>query len=748
MKRSRGPLLVLVVAAVLYAAGAAAQEILLDENVKAGKLMCFRDFGDPKKYYYLPDQPHVALKESGKPEFAFIKYVKNVAREGEGGIEEGEGGGVVTCLMSYEVSEDDRRDAERVLQQMVPGAKLVGPVIYRSGSYAVTTPLASGADESPETMKFINQIFGVGKAPVLEGHKCAVAMRLTKEGATLLWESFKMATSQVSVVYEMEVKGYRNPFEATIVADWSKITKHDQLQAGIKASWFGADLDMLWQELRQNGSVQIVQKGEDANMEKILAEAQRIIMERIFDRQETPDLATLASQAGGQNSFSTLDRAVQYMREDENRRRSRPSGTREGRSASNEQYIHWPVVVQDDSDDSSFYVVVASEPEGETTSSTEGETTTSTGGETTGGGTEGEMTTSTGGETGGRSELRRSPLLGGGSTSTEDRRSRLRRPGDRSPAAEERDALRSPYGDEGGGDGGGRDGGGRDGGGRTTAERRERTSNISMLVSYKMRRIKVSGRQEISLKKYTLDTQPFVFTANIGGLRNHMNDEAVFKAINLDDPVFKQREVLVSLDGQDADDFDKFINYVTVQIRKKHQNGETTPDEIKIDKTNFQQSANYFRMVYGWKGDTDRAKWLEFEYRVRWSFHGGATYETPWIKTDDFMISVSPPTDYRTIRIEADPEMLKEQKIRHVEATVNYELFGTPFSKKVTLSSTEEAPAKEIEYVHERGDYAYGYELAWRLFGNKWVKPGPQEGEDTVIYCDELPAEPEKPKNQ
>ncbi|MBN1918324.1 MAG: hypothetical protein JW889_10465 [Verrucomicrobia bacterium] len=727
---------------VSYAGGVLAQEILLDENIKAGKLMCFRDFGDPKKYYYLADQPHVALKDSGLPEFAFIKYVKNVAREGEGGIEEGEGGGVVTCLMSYEVSEDDRREAERVLQQMVPGAKLAGPIIYRSGSYAVTTPLASGEDEASaasgsETIKFINQIFATGKAPVLEGHKCAVAMRLTKEGATLLWESFKMATSQVSVVYEMEVKGYRNPFEATIIADWSKITKHDQLQAGVKAAWFGADLDMLWQELRQNGSVQIIQKGEDANMEKILAEAQRIIMERIFDKQEMPDLATMASQAGGQNAFSTLDRAVRYMQDDENRRRSRASGTREGRTTSTEQYLRWPILVELDPSDPSFYLIAASEPDDETT--------TSTGGGTTGGETEGERTTSTGGE-GSGGELRRSPLLGGGSSNTEDRRSRLIRPGDRSPAAEERDALRSPY-NEGGANGGSGGASGRDGeGGRdTTAEREERTSNISMLVSYKMRRIKVSGRQEISLKKYTLDTQPFVFTANIGGLRNHMNNEAVFKAVNLDDPVFKQREVLVALDGQDADDFDKFINYVTVQIRKKHQNGEITPDEIKIDKTNFQQSANYFRMVYGWKGDNDRAKWLEFEYRARWSFHGGATYETPWIKTDDFMITVSPPTDYRTIRLEADPEMLKGQRIRHVEATVNYTLFDTPFSKKVTLSSTEEAPAKEIEYVHERGDYNYGYELAWRLLGNKWVRTGPQQAEDTVIYCDELPEETGKP---
>jgi hypothetical protein len=730
MKRHTLTLLVLV-AAVLYAAGLAAQEILLDENIKAGKLVCFRDFSDPKKYYYLADQPHVALKENNKPEFAFIKYVKNVPREGEGGIEEGEGGGVVNCLMSYEVSEDDRREAERVLQQMVPGAKLAGPIIYRSGTYVVNTPLASGEDEGTDTLKFIHGIFATGKAPVLEGHKCAVAMRLTKEGATLLWESFKMGTSQVNVVYEMEVKGYRNPFEATIIADWSKVTEHKQLQAGVKAKWFGADLDMLWQDLRQTGAVQIIQKGEDANMEKILAEAQRIIMARIFDREEMPDLGTLAQQAGGQNAYSNLDSAVRYMQAEEQRRRSRPSGSREGSTRStSEIFIDWPGADSGIARGSSFWVAVASEPESDHDEET---ATTETGGGETGGG-----------ETGGgaSSELRESPLLGGGSTGSANRRSRLREPSDRSPAAERRDALRSPYNE--GGEGG--EGGGRDGGGSTSAGRdEERSSGIAVLASYKMRKIKVSGRQEITLKKYTLDTQPFVFTANIGGLRRYMNDASVFQAINLDDPVFKQREVLVSLDGQDVDDFTNFINFVTVQIRKKHQNGETTYDEIKIDKKNFQESANYFRMVYGWKGDNDRTQWIKFDYKVKWSFFGGAEFEEPWKTTDEFMIAVSPPTEYATLRFEADADALKDQNVRHVEATVHYNLFDTPIEKRVVLRSGDEVLEKELEFIHPKGDFAYDLQFMWRLRGNKEVRQGPFHADYSVIYCDELPEQAGKP---
>lgn len=743
-----------IVGLVLWIGGALAQEILLDENVKAGKLLCFRSYADPTKYYYLADQPHVALRDNGKPQFAFIKYAKNVAREGEGGITESQGGGVVTALMSYEVSDEDKRDAEQALAQLVPGAKLVGPVIYRAGTYAVTTPLEGGADEGTDAIKFVNNIFSTGKAPLLEGHKCAVSMNLTKEGATLLWESFKMPTSQVSVVFEMEIKGYRNPFEATITADWSQISKSHQLQAGIKAAWFGADVDLLFQDLVKNGAIKIEQKGEDANMEKIIAEAQRLLLQQMFDRADMPNMSTLAQGAGGNQSYSNLDRAVGFMRDEETSRRSRPSGSREGSSrgsgSSSSAPVEWPVETSPFPPESGYVVTIAGEPTSSTESGGGAETTTSSGTET-GEGTETAGGTETGG--GSRDGLRTSPLLGGGdSGGTTSRRESLRRPGDRSPAAERRDALASPYGASGSGGGTGTGGTGTGGraGGRTAEGGRgqqRNSSGVAMLVSYKMRQIRVSGTTVINLKKYTLDTQAFPFTENIGGLNRYMKDEGIFKAINLDDPVFQQREVLVALDGQDADDFTKFINYVTVQIRKKHGNGELTYDELKINKTNFNQSANNFRMVYGWKGDKDRAQWIKFDYRVRWSFFGGAEYEEPWRTTDDYMISVSPPTRYRTIRFEADPGELADLNVRHVEATMYYTLFGKPFTEQVTLQARDEAPEKEIEYVCLADDFNYEYELAWRLRGNKRIESGRQKTNETIIYCDELPETTEKPSN-
>ena len=47
-----------------------------------------------------------------------------------------------------------------------------------------------------------------------------------------------------------------------------------------------------------------------------------------------------------------------------------------------------------------------------------------------------------------------------------------------------------------------------------------------------------------------------------------------------------------------------------------------------------------FRMLYGWNGDQDRQAWLQYDYRTRWSFKGGGTYETEWKRIDAPMIDV------------------------------------------------------------------------------------------------------------
>ena len=128
--------------------------------------------------------------------------------------------------------------------------------------------------------------------------------------------------------------------------------------------------------------------------------------------------------------------------------------------------------------------------------------------------------------------------------------------------------------------------------------------------------------------------------------------------------MYKQRDIAVYVDGMNSEDFGKFVNFVTVQMRKTHESGAVTTDEVRIDRKNFNAEGNRFRMLYGWKGDNDRDRWLEYEWRAIWSFFGGRDVEEPWQRTVASGIRAVPPYSIRSVSLEADKENLKDVRSR------------------------------------------------------------------------------------
>ena len=90
-----------------------------------------------------------------------------------------------------------------------------------------------------EENETVTRTVAVGKAPLMEGQKAAVSMALTREGAELLWESFRGATPDISLVFDMEFAGVREPYEAKLEADWARVAKHNRVRAGARAASSG-----------------------------------------------------------------------------------------------------------------------------------------------------------------------------------------------------------------------------------------------------------------------------------------------------------------------------------------------------------------------------------------------------------------------------------------------------------------------------------------------------------------------------
>ncbi len=1014
-----------------------AQEILLDRGIKAGKLDCFPVYGDEKTFYYLPANPRLATV-NGKPQFSFIKYVKNVPRGGEGGTTEGEGGGLVHFLVLYGATDQERAEAEQEIQRQVAGAHLVGPVIYRTGTFALVTSFRKENDE------LVKEVVGMGKAPIMEGHKASVSMHLTQRGATLLWESFRNPTSQISVTFEMEARGYRNPYEATLEADWKKISNSHRVAVGAKYKWLGIDVDLLFQEFRKTGALKLEVKGKSEEMDKIWQKAFDILMKQMFEKDETLD--ALSSLQKGDSGFNNLDRAMDFLKKDQERKAKEKKGSASlPMSMLERPVLTWPSDAAEYSysdDESAVSMAGPFDDEAleqdlnfigsrfspgkisgrsRTVYQTEearrkalakkyfkngishfkrenyhqaadqfiesyetyhnfrlfyniglcynnaGFKNTSTtdfeqaedylkkflkgmeeespphdweGKEKQKKWSEGaldfylhlkdlgsiypEKGISSGFEeelkewqqiqykkTGGKDEqalddIKKKELPQQEANSTVDETSVL----SSAETAEAKDlldnAIKNSFSDKGEGAGFNQEKTAE--GSNQTEEKKKKgeeyfkkgkkyivdglykeaikefensykeypspkmlfniglvykiiadkgesseenykkaidyleksiegskkegissqkdvkdaetkianikaavkdiiskrekakeaeakkakaeakkappaakaktpakkageaqkgkakpadkkkapakqpkkaekskgdksSPGFAIIASYRMRRIKHSGKAVINLNQWTQESLVFRFDENIGGLSKYIDNPSFFRAVNLDDPVYKQREVVVMLDGQDSEDFNKYINYVTVQIRKEHENGELTHDELKVDRSNFNSDTNRFMMMYGWKGDNKRDDWLEYRYRTQWSFHGGVQKQEDWKTSNDFVITVTPPHRYRRVILETDPSVFKDRGVRDASIKFYSKFYGKEMVKQVTIRTRENVFTKELEYAHPEGNFDYEYEITWHLRGGVVLKSGRLKNSSDVIYCDELPAE-------
>jgi len=267
-----------------------------------------------------------------------------------------------------------------------------------------------------------------------------------------------------------------------------------------------------------------------------------------------------------------------------------------------------------------------------------------------------------------------------------------------------------------------------------------KASIVKLSFAYEFREQKKSGKYVIDLSKATTETVNFRFDENLGSDVAQCTD--CFRSVNLDDPFYKQRELLVSIDGLNSDQFSKYINFVTVSMKKTHGNGEVTYDELRIAEKEFKEAVgNPFRLLYGWKdkSDNDRDKWLSYEYATKWSFFGDHSVTQDWTTSDQLGLNLAPPFHPVSVSVEADPKMMQEAKIRVATVKFYYDYGAGEKEEQVTIKGNQPVPATLAEFMLERGKYDYEYEIVWRIFGNKTLTTGRRKSSDSLIYVDEIP---------
>ena len=236
----------------------------------------------------------------------------------------------------------------------------------------------------------------------------------------------------------------------------------------------------------------------------------------------------------------------------------------------------------------------------------------------------------------------------------------------------------------------------------------------------------------------TVDRHSFI-TFNIGDLyTKYGKDTAFFRDVSLEDPTFRQREVQIGLDGALLPEFERYINGVTLTLRKQHENGQQTLRELVLDRQTVAKGLTGLRMVYGWNGDDDREAWLQYDYRTRWSFKGGGAYESGWTRASGPMIDLFTPYERHSVQIIGDREVLKKRQVRAVVVDVEYPFFGDRRRQSVVvrLDATGEDP--RIDITLPLGQQEYDFVITWQLEGNRRLS---SRGKDRsgLVFIDEVP---------
>lgn len=261
---------------------------------------------------------------------------------------------------------------------------------------------------------------------------------------------------------------------------------------------------------------------------------------------------------------------------------------------------------------------------------------------------------------------------------------------------------------------------------------------FAIVATFEMKRVHQQGIFRIDLNKSTADHISMRFDNNIGDLTRYLTDNAVFREANLDNPLYIQRELTAMIDGMNAQDFGQYINFVNVKLKKTHENGDITNQEIRIDRINFNKEGNNFRMLYGWKGDNDRKKWQDYDVETEWSFFGGQSVKIPSQHSNSGAINLSPPYQRRTVEFQADQNTLATAGVRLVTVNLFYKLGTTAMKKQVTLNPAKSQLSEKAEFMLPKDSYDYDYEVIWRMANNDSKNSGRLKGNEAIVFVDQV----------
>ncbi len=248
-------------------------------------IQLLQDRENPNDYYYIPQYPRVSQKDDGSLEILCLKYV------GTGGA--ANNGGIFHALIEFTLPNKLIEILQDKLKTIAGGgARIVGAVPIQQAVKDGEAGLASFQVVSSvlKDNTFTKSIVTSGFAPFLPGSKAAISARLRQEGATILFETLKRPTSDVSIAlsgyYEAAVKAYSAEVTAESKVVYSHFSRIFNKQEGYTKDEIRDVTDKLVRD--QVIKVQSFDRGAALNvntkdMDNILSMVTDKLIELMFD---------------------------------------------------------------------------------------------------------------------------------------------------------------------------------------------------------------------------------------------------------------------------------------------------------------------------------------------------------------------------------------------------------------------------------------------------------------------------------
>jgi hypothetical protein len=264
------------------------------------------------------------------------------------------------------------------------------------------------------------------------------------------------------------------------------------------------------------------------------------------------------------------------------------------------------------------------------------------------------------------------------------------------------------------------------------------TTGFGAYARFQLKELHSEGRSVLHFDHRAAVERHSLVTFNVGDLYRRFA-KTHFKTVNAGDPAFRQREVHVGIDGGLLPDFDRYVNSVTLTLRKQHESGAQTVKELFIDRTAARTEAS-LKLVYGWNEDADPLRWLEYDYRTSWAFKGGGAYQSLWTSTAAPMVSLYTPYERRIVHVVGDGGALRAKGVRSVAVQIEYPFFGEKRRNQLVLRPGSEPLDEAAEITLPQGQYEYGFTITWSLPGNRRAVA---RGRDSsgYVFVDDVPAE-------